>query len=80
MENHKLFPHSVSEKSKYKKIIVATKNMETISYSNKMNMNLFLFMENWYVLINLCNFNGKCLLGPNNEKPTYNKVLLIFPL
>ena len=41
---------------------------------------IIILMKNWHVEINLSNFNGKYLLVLNNEKPTYNKILLIFLL
>ena len=63
-----------------RKSCVTTNNMETVPYSDKMNKNLFLFMENSYVEITLSNFNGKDLLVVNNEKPSYNQILLRFLL
>ena len=54
--------------------------METIPYFNKMNIKLFLFTKNSYVEITLSNFNGKDLLVVNNEKPSYNQILLRFLL
>ena len=63
-----------------RKSCVATNNMETIPYFDKMNIKLFLFTKNSYVEINLSNFNGKDVLVVNNEKPSYNQILLRFLL
>ena len=68
------------EKVNTSKSCVATNDTHTIPYSNKMNINLFLFTKNSYVEINLSNFNGKYLLVLNNEKGTYNQILLRFLL
>ena len=59
---------------------VAKNNMQAILYSNKTNLNLLLFMKNWYVEINLFNFNRKYLLVLHNEEPTYNNILSILLL
>ena len=49
-----------------KSCVEKKKQMQAIFYSNKMIITLFSLMKNWYMQINVSNFNGKYLLVLND--------------
>lgn len=67
-KNEKYCVSIFHEKTKNKQIMCWKKNkqMQAIFYSNKMIITLFSLMKNWYMQINVSNFNGKYLLVLND--------------